>query len=192
MSKTSTFTTRFRRRAIGKTNYRKREAMAKSGLPRLVVRKSNRFVIAQLVQFDPTGDRTLVHVNSRTLERFGWKAGKKSLPAAYLTGLLAGVMAKKKKIDKAILDIGFATPVHGSHWAAALKGAIDAGLAVNAEKSALPSEDRLQGKHIELFAKKLGEKGIQLRFGAVAKAGADLQNLSGVFAAAKQKILGGK
>jgi len=192
MGKTSTFTTQFRRRADGKTNYRKRESMVKSSIPRLVVRKSNNIVIAQIVQFDPTGDRTLVHVNSNMLGQFGWKAGKKSLPAAYLTGLLAGVRAKKKKIDKAILDIGFATPVHGCSWAAAAKGAIDAGIAINVGKEALPSEDRMQGRHIEQFAKKLGDKAAKERFSAVSKAGVDMQNLTGLFASAKQKILGEK
>ena len=119
-----------------------------------VIRKTNNYIIAQLVEFNPEGDRTVVHVNSRDLEKFGWKTGKKNLPAAYLTGLLAGVKAKKLKIDKAILDIGFAIPRRKGWWASALKGALDAGLKMPAGEKALPSDERISGKHIELFAKK--------------------------------------
>ncbi len=154
MAGKSTFKVGFRRRREGKTNYKKRLNLLKSNMHRLVVRKTNNYIIAQLVEFNPEGDRTVVHVNSRDLEKFGWKAGKKNLPAAYLTGLLAGVKAKKLKIDKAILDIGFAIPKRKGWWASALKGALDAGLKMPAGEKALPSDERTSGKHIELFAKK--------------------------------------
>lgn len=154
MAGKSTFKVGFRRRREGKTNYKKRLNLLKSNMHRLVVRKTNNYIIAQLVEFNPEGDRTVVHVNSRDLEKFGWKAGKKNLPAAYLTGLLAGVKAKKLKIDKAILDIGFAIPKRKGWWASALKGALDAGLKMPAGEKALPSDERISGKHIELFAKK--------------------------------------
>lgn len=186
MAHKSTFTTPFRRRKEGKTNYVKRLDMLKKGVPRLVVRKTSRCIIAQFVQFDPLGDKTIAHVNSRQLEPFGWKAGKKNLPAAYLTGLLAGVRAKKKKVESAVLDIGFAMPHLKGWWASALKGAIDAGINIPVGKEALPSEERISGKHIEQAAK--NPKKHALLFSEAGKK-VDLGNLSKSFAEAKQKIL---
>jgi len=191
MGRTSTFATQFRRRREGKTDYRKRIALAKSAMPRLAVRKSNKYITVQVIKYLPEGDRTLVHVNSRKLQDFGWKAGKKNLPAAYLTGLLAGTIAKKNKIESAILDIGFSTPVHGSYCFAALKGAIDAGLKINAGAEALPSDERLHGKHIEQFAAKLGPDAGK-RFSEISKSGVDLKNIGALFEQAKAKILHGK
>ncbi len=186
MAHKSTFVVPFRRRKEGKTNYAKRLGMLKGGLPRFVVRKTNNHIIAQFVVFDPVGDKTVAHVNSRQLEPFGWKAGKKNLPAAYLTGLLAGVKAKKKKVDHAVLDIGFAMPHLKGWWASALKGAIDAGVKIPVGENTLPAEDRISGKHIELAFK--NPKKHALLFSKAGK-NADIQNLSNAFAAAKQKIL---
>ncbi len=154
MGKTSTFVTPFRRRKEGKTNYKKRLALLKGKKPRLVARKTNLYIIAQLIEYDSKGDKTKVHVNSKQLEKFGWKAGKKNLAAAYLTGLLAGVKAKQAKIGEAVLDIGFARPVHKSWWASVLKGALDAGLKIKANPKALPGEERASGKHVEDYTKK--------------------------------------
>ncbi len=47
MARTSRYKVKFRRRREGKTNYYKRREMIKSGLPRLVVRRTNRYVIAR-------------------------------------------------------------------------------------------------------------------------------------------------
>ena len=41
MSRTSTYEVKFKRRNEGKTNYKKRLAMLKSGRPRAVIRKTN-------------------------------------------------------------------------------------------------------------------------------------------------------
>jgi len=186
MSKTSTYKTQFRRRRQGKTNYKKRLALLKSGLHRLVLRKTNNYIIAQIVCFDPKGDKTVVHVNSKALEEFGWKAGKKSMPAAYLTGLLVGKKAKVKGIGKAILDIGFAIPKRKGWWASALKGSLDAGLDIAAGEEAIPDDERASGKHIELFAKMP-----ELPGKAFSKAGkkVDVKNLTKEFGEVKQKIM---
>ncbi|MDP6670941.1 MAG: 50S ribosomal protein L18, partial [archaeon] len=87
-----------------------------------------------------------------------------------------------------ILDIGFNTPVHGSRVFAALKGAIDNGLDVKADEKALPSEDRVSGKHIEEYAKKLGEEEYKKKFSTYVKKGINVKELSKVFEAVKQKI----
>ena len=186
MAKKSTCKVQFRRRLDGRTNYKKRLALLKSSLHRLVVRKTNRYVSAQLIQYDPKGDRTVVDVTSKELAEYGWKAGTKSLPAAYLTGLLAGAKAKQAKVDKAILDIGFAIPQRKGWWGAALKGAIDAGLEMPAGEEALPAEDRLTGKHIEDFSKKP-----ELPKGMFSKIGKQ-ESLSKKVEEVKQKILQSK
>lgn len=188
MTGKSTFKAHFRRRREGKTNYKKRKAMLSSGLPRLVARKSNKYIIVQLIEAGPKGDKTLVHVNSRQLQGLGWKAGKKNIPASYLAGLLAGKRAVGKGIEKAVLDIGFSTPVHGSFWAAVLKGALDAGLQVNADQAALPGEERVNGKHIEQFAAKLGGKAAE-RFSGYAKEKVDAKEIGKMFGLVKEKIL---
>ncbi len=154
MAHKSTYRVSFRRRKEGKTNYRKRLALLKSGMPRLVARKTGKHVIAQVIEFDPEGDKTLVHVNSRQLEKFGWNFGKKNLPAAYLTGLLAGIKAKEKGIKKAVLDIGFAIPKHKGWWASAAKGFKDAGIEMEVSEEIIPTWERLSGKHVEAFSKK--------------------------------------
>jgi len=151
MSKKSTYEKKFRRRLEGKTNYKKRLALLRSGKIRLVVRRSNKHVRVQFIKFDKKGDITLAEANTLQLRKMGWNAASNT-PSAYLTGLLAGIRAKKAGIAEAILDIGMATPVHGAACFAALKGAIDAGIKIPAGESAFPKEDRIEGKHIETFA----------------------------------------
>ncbi len=183
MANKTTFKVPFRRRKEGKTNYKKRLNMLKSESPRLVARRTNKYVTVQLIEYLDIGDKTIAHANSRELEKFGWKAGKKSVPAAYLTGLLAGNRAKKANIEKAILDIGFAIPQRKGWWSGALKGAIDAGLKIPAGKEAMPDENRIKGKHIEDFAKISKGKS----FGKIKEA--DLENTVKIFEKVKQKIL---
>jgi len=185
MAKKSTYKASFRRRKEGKTNYKKRLALLKSKAPRLVARKTNKNIIAQVIEYDSKGDKTLVHVNSSQLEAFGWEFGKKSLSSAYLTGLLAGTKAKKAKVEKANLDIGFAIPKRGGWWASVLKGAKDAGLDIKAGENAMPSEERVKGKHIEDYAKQAEKpKGVFSK--------ADPKDITKKFEEAKQKILQSK
>jgi large subunit ribosomal protein L18 len=128
--------------------------MLKSGKARLVVRRSlNNFRI-QIVKYEKTGDRTFADISTKDLKKYGWK-GHANLSAAYLTGMLAGFMAKKAGVHEAIVDLGVQTSIKGSSLYAAVKGAIDAGLHVNADKKAFPKEERIAGKHIEEYAKKL-------------------------------------
>ena len=53
------------------------------------------------------------------------------------------------KIKEAILDIGLRSPIKGSIDYAALKGAVDGGLAIPHSKEVLPSEKRIKGEHIK-------------------------------------------
>ena len=153
MAKNKVYTVKYRRKREGKTDYRKRLALLKSGLPRLVVRRSNNNIICQIVEFDPKGDKTLVAFDALKLKKYGYLGHTSNIPAAYLTGLACGLQAKKKGITKAILDIGLYRSMPGSKLYAALKGALDAGLEINHSEKILPQERRIQGYHIEDYAK---------------------------------------
>ncbi|MEO2154813.1 MAG: 50S ribosomal protein L18, partial [Nanoarchaeota archaeon] len=104
MARGPRYIVRFRRRREGKTNYKKRLALIKSGKPRFVYRKTLTKIIGQVIEYDEKGDKTLVAVTSNELRNYGWKAGLKNTPAAYLTGLLLGLKAKEKGITEGVFD----------------------------------------------------------------------------------------
>jgi len=138
----------FKRRRLGKTDYKKRLKLLSSSRPRLVVRKSLNYITAQIIEFDKQGDRVLAGVTSKQLKKLDWKFACDNLPAAYLTGLLIGKLAQKKKIDETIPDFGLYTSTKGSRLYATVKGAMDAGLKISVNEEVLPSEERIKGKHI--------------------------------------------
>jgi len=147
------YAVRFRRRRAGKTNYHKRLALVKSGKPVMAVRKSTSCITVQFSQFDPKGDRTLLTVNSSKLKTFGWKHSFKNIPAAYLTGLLAGKLAGQANIKETVADIGLHTATKGAKVFAVLKGAADSGLKFNLGTEIVPSKERIEGKHIADYRK---------------------------------------
>ncbi|HOD85758.1 MAG: 50S ribosomal protein L18 [Methanoculleus sp.] len=138
----------FRRRHEGKTDYYKRMALLSSGMPRMVVRKTNRQIIVQLIVPEVEGDRTIVSAYSTELAGYGYEGSGANTPAAYLTGMLFGVRALNAGYSEAILDIGLARAKPGARVFAALRGAVDAGLNVPYGESILPAEERLRGAHI--------------------------------------------
>jgi|SRR3989344_2004681 len=135
-----------RRRREAKTDYKARFAMLKSGRPRLVIRKTNKHIIAQIVQSDIAQDKVLLGVSSKDLISKGWPKDKsgslKSLVASYLTGYLIGKLAKAKFSD-VIVDLGMQRNIHGSRVYAVIKGAVDAGLKLSHNPEAFPSQERL-------------------------------------------------
>lgn len=143
-----TYRVKFRRRREGRTDYYRRRRLLSSGMSRLVVRKTNTNMIVQLVNAELVGDRTVASAISGELGTYGWSASTGNLPAAYLTGLLAGRRAKERGVETAVLDLGLNPPIKGSRVYAALKGAIDAGLEVAHNPDILPDESRLKGEHI--------------------------------------------
>ena len=152
MARDARFCLPFRRRREGKTDYKARKALILSFQPRLVVRKSRKNIIAQIVHATPTGDNVIVSAQSRQLLKdYGWKAGRGNLPTAYLTGLLCGLKAKTKNITDIVLDIGLNRPSKGAKVFAVLKGALDAGLNIPHGNVKLPDDDRVAGKHIVAF-----------------------------------------
>ncbi len=143
-------TLQYRRKREGKTDYRKRLALLKSGLPRLVVRKSLHHVRAQIIEYHPDGDRVIADASTAELvKKFGLKKARRNTVTAYLVGLLIGKKAAAKNIKEAVLDIGLYHPVKNAVVYAALKGAVDTGLHVPHDLEVLPRESRLKGEHLK-------------------------------------------
>lgn len=146
----------FRRKREGLTNYRKRLKLITSKKPRLVVRKTSKHVIAQIVIARLQGDEIITMASTIELRnKFGWLGGTRNTPVAYLVGLLIGKKALKRGIKEAILDIGLHTPVKGGIFFATVKGAIDAGLNIPVDEKMFPKDERIVGKHIAEYAKRL-------------------------------------
>ena len=103
MAHSSRYKLGFKRRKEGKTDYKARLKLVGQNKYRFVVRFSNKHIIAQVVTTKTEGDETLVAVNSKELEKLGWKAGGKNISAAYLTGFMAGKKAIKNGIQETTL-----------------------------------------------------------------------------------------
>jgi large subunit ribosomal protein L5e len=159
------FQTQFRRRREGKTDYYARNKMIfqdkdkfKTPKYRLVVRITNKNVIAQVVYSEIIGDKVLCAAYSFELPKYGVKLGLTNYAAAYCTGLLlARRLLQKLGMDKqfvgvddaakigadynpeeveerrpfkCILDVGLARTTTGSKVFAVLKGMCDGGVYV--------------------------------------------------------------
>lgn len=149
------------RRIEGKTDYKSRLGLLKSGKPRLVVRKTNRYIIVQIVESNIAQDRVVTASTSKDLLSKGWpeeKAGSlKSLSACYLTGFLVAESALKKGLKEAIFDIGMNRNVQKSRIYAVLKGAVDAGLKIPHNDETFPSEEQLNIKEFSALIKKIAK-----------------------------------
>ena len=134
-----------------KTDYAKRIKLLKSGNPRIVLRKTNKYVIAQYVTSKEAQDKIEIGMSSKLLLKYGWskeaEGSLKSITASYLTGLLFG--RKIREMPEPILDIGMHRSLHKSRIFGFIKGLIDAGIKIKCKKEAFPSEDRLHGKHLK-------------------------------------------
>lgn len=143
----------FRRRKLGKTDYGKRKKMLRSNSPRIVFRRTNRYVIAQYVTSDEAKDKIEIGVNSKNLKEYGWpekfSGSLRSITASYLTGLLIGKKILKEKKEMPIFDFGMISSEHKTRPYAFLKGLVDAGLKISHDKKIFPEEDRIKGKHLK-------------------------------------------
>jgi len=104
--------------------------------------------MVQFIKYDSVGDEVLVSASSIELRKLGWSGSTSNLPAAYLTGLLAGKRATQKKIKNAVFDIGLHSPTKDARVFASLRGILDAGVSVPHGNEILPDNDRISGKHI--------------------------------------------
>tara|TARA_Y100000310_G_C20690057_1_gene821656 strand:+ start:3674 stop:4186 length:513 start_codon:yes stop_codon:yes gene_type:complete len=135
--------TRRRRRLEGKTDYKARLGMLKSGKPRVVFRKTNRYIIGQIVSSEIANDKVILGVTSKDLISHGWpeglKGSLKNLAACYLTGYLLG--SKSKEVREGIFDIGLNKSIGKSRVYAFLKGVVDSEFSIAYNDKILPGED---------------------------------------------------
>jgi large subunit ribosomal protein L18 len=153
-----------------KTNYRKRKNILIGKHVFAAVRISNQNVLMQISKPAKVGDQILVSAHSRELIKNGWHGSRKSIPACYLTGLLAGRKAIAKGVTQCILYTG--NRMYAPKIAACVKGVIDAGVNITVDKETLPDEDRISGKHIADYANLLKDdkQTYNARFSGLLKA----------------------
>ncbi|MGC8669798.1 MAG: 50S ribosomal protein L18 [Candidatus Micrarchaeia archaeon] len=172
-----------KRRRLSLTNYKKRIALLKSGLPRLVIRKSNRSVVLQIAEYDQKGDKILASANSHMLEKYDWEP-RANRPTAYLTGLLLAKKCKDLKLGDVILDLGLYKPIKNSLIFAAAKGAQDGGIKL---KGSIEVDEKLiNGEYIEKYAKSLDDNKFKKQFGYNK---IDPKNITDAFAHTKEKLM---
>jgi large subunit ribosomal protein L18 len=145
-----------RRRLEGKTNYTKRKKLLEGRKPRIIIRKSNKYITIQYIESRLAQDSVKVSVISKDLLEYGWPKDEcgslKSLGAAYLTGVL---FAKKAKgLKEAILDTGLIRSTKGSRLYAALMGIVEGGFKTAHNTKMFPEEKRVKTQ--EFFDKVKG------------------------------------
>jgi len=139
-----------RRRRERKTDYKLRKGLLSSDVPRIVIRKTNKYFIVQVITSNEAQDKVVAGVTSKDLIKKGWDqkngGSLKSIPAGYLTGLL---LAKKIGKGKFIIDLGMMRTISGSRIFAVVKGLVDGGLDIPVNKEVFPSEERINGEHLK-------------------------------------------
>ena len=145
--------TQKRRRREHKTDYSRRIGLLKSKSPRLVFRKTNKYVIAQYVVSKEAKDKVIFGNSSKDLIKYGWpnefKNSLKSIPASYLLGLLMGKKIIKDKLEAPILDFGMLRMISKTRTYAFLKGLFDTGVKIKVKENTFPEEDKVKGKYLK-------------------------------------------
>jgi large subunit ribosomal protein L18 len=141
-----------RRRRERKTDYSKRINLLKSGSPRIVFRKTNRYLIAQYIISKEAKDMIKNGLTTKILLNYGWpekaRGSLKSVTAAYLLGILMSKKISDKK-NNPIIDIGMIRNVHKSKLYAFIKGLIDSGINLKYNEGIFPDENRIRGEHLK-------------------------------------------
>jgi large subunit ribosomal protein L18 len=141
------------RRIKNKTDYLKRLNLLKGKTPRIVFRKTNKYILSQYVRSTAAQDSIEIEVSSKRLLTKGWpkefEGSLKSIPASYLTGYLMGTLIKKEKKENPIVDFGMIRILHKTKGFAFLKGLKDAGIEIECDKEFFPEEDRIKGKNLK-------------------------------------------
>ena len=145
--------TQKRRRKERKTDYKKRRNLLKSGIPRIVFRKTNKHILVQYIKSKEAKDKVIFGVSSKNLLKYGWpktfSGSLKSLTASYLTGFLAGKIMKGKKLETPIVDGGMTRIVKKNRFFAFLNGLIDSGIEIQCDSKNFPEEERIKGKNLK-------------------------------------------
>ena len=176
-----------RRRRSALTDYSKRVELLKGGMPRVVVRKSNRGISIQIIGYEQRGDRVLASANSKELAKMDWPS-RSNIPTAYLTGLLLARKAKSIE-SNLVLDIGLYKPAKSTVVFAAAKGVVDGGLKLVNSIEFDPK--RLSGQHIADYAKSLksNDAAYKKQFSGYIEGKIDAERLAELFESAKKKIM---
>jgi len=142
-----------KRRKKCQTDYSKRIKLLQSGIPRIVFRRTNRYIIAQYVTSKEALDSIVVGISSKMLLNYGWPKEKegslKSTPASYLTGFLLGKKIKDGKLETPICDSGGIRNIRKNRFFSFLNGLQDSGVGIKCDKEFFPTEDRIKGKHLK-------------------------------------------
>jgi large subunit ribosomal protein L18 len=179
-----------RRRREKKTDYQARKGFVVSGKPRLVARSSLKNTVAQIIVAKPHGDEVLASAHTRELvNKYGWKAATGNVPAAYLTGLLCGLKAKKNGVTEAILDLGLVSPTKGSKVFATMGGVVDAGVEIpHAEEKIV--KERTRGEHIQEYGESLeGSEEYAPKFSTYVAKGLSLDKFGDHFVEVRNSVL---
>jgi large subunit ribosomal protein L18 len=194
MGRGSTFVIPYKRRRQARTHYRERRKLIVSSYPIYIVRRSLRYITVTFTAPRIGGDIHLAGASSKELlKRYNWVSGR-NLPAAYLTGLLAGLRAKEKGIERASLSLGIAWTTSASIPFAAAQGSRDAGIEIPMGEEAKRDHDRVRGVHIAQYAKALKDKSPEAysqRFSRYLALGEDPEDLPERFEEVKKMILEG-
>jgi len=181
----SRYQVKYKRRRAGKTDYyaRKRlvtQAKNKYNAPkyRLVIRFTNKDIIAQIISSEITGDKVFVAAYAHELKRYGINHGLTNWAAAYCVGLLiarravtkleiadafkgeeepsgeyqlteaAEVDGEERRPFKCFLDVGLVRTSTGARVFGAMKGASDGGLYIPHSEKRFPGYD-IETKELE-------------------------------------------
>lgn len=194
MAKNQNYTVVYKRKRNGKTDYKNRLKLVMSNKPRVVIRKSNKHVLLQVIEYKKEGDTVLVSAHSRELAKLGWKCGTGNISSAYLIGMVLGKKMKSKNISEAVVDLGLQTSAKKGVLYSAVKGICDVSVSVPCSKEVFPDEKRIKGEHIAKYAvdlkknKELFEK----RFAKYLKQGLDPEKIPEHFDVVKKGIEGKK
>ena len=151
-----------RRRRENKTDYLKRIGLLKSGKPRVVFRKTNKYIISQYVSSHEAQDKVEIETNSKELLNKGWpkefEGSLKSIPASYLVGFLMAKKIEKSKKESPIIDLGMIKTIHKTKGFAFIKGLIEGGLEISCPEESFPDKEKLEGKNLKQdFSKNFSE-----------------------------------
>jgi len=69
--------TQKRRRRENRTDYKARRILLESGVPRIVIRRTNKYFILQVVESVEAQDRVVATITSKELLKHGWNSGGK-------------------------------------------------------------------------------------------------------------------
>ncbi len=142
-----------RRRKEGKTDYKKRLGLLKSKKPRIVFRRTNKYLIVQYIESKEAKDKVIITITSKNLLKYGWPENAtgalKSIPAAYLIGYLIGKQIISKKLATPIVDFGMLRVLHKTKIYGFLKGLIDTGVKIKCKKECFPEEERIKGSSLK-------------------------------------------